>query len=74
MLHCLRLLHCERLDISHRDQVLALAAKAMRSVLVDHARRKGAAKRGGGDLRVTMAVAEAAGFCAGSDPFDFWRR
>lgn len=42
---CLRILHCERLDISHRDQVLALGARAMRSVLVDHARSLGRRKR-----------------------------
>ncbi len=31
-----------------RSHFFALAAKAMRSILVDHARRRGAAKRGGG--------------------------
>jgi RNA polymerase sigma factor (TIGR02999 family) len=45
----------------NRAHFLAMAATAIRRVLVDHARRKSAAKRGGGDLRVTMAVAEAAG-------------
>ena len=33
----------------------ALAANIMRRVLVDHARRRGAAKRGGGHDRVTLA-------------------
>jgi RNA polymerase sigma factor (TIGR02999 family) len=37
-----------------RGQFLALAARAMRSVLVDHARGKGRAKRGGGAARVTL--------------------
>jgi RNA polymerase sigma factor (TIGR02999 family) len=37
-----------------RGQFIALAARAMRSVLVDHARGKGRAKRGGGAVRVTL--------------------
>jgi len=42
---CVRLLDREELDISGRDQVLALAATAMRSVLVDHARMLARQKR-----------------------------
>ena len=38
-----------------RDHFLNLAARAMRQILVDHARRKGAAKRGGDAQRVTIA-------------------
>ncbi len=37
-----------------RMQFLALAAKAMRSVLVDHARSKGADRRGGARTRETL--------------------
>ena len=37
-----------------RGQFLALAARAMRSVLVDHARTRGRAKRGGDAVRVTL--------------------
>jgi len=37
-----------------RNQFLALAATCMRHILVDHARAKNAAKRGGGDARVTL--------------------
>jgi len=37
-----------------RGQFIALAARAMRSILVDHARGKGRAKRGGGAARVTL--------------------
>jgi RNA polymerase sigma-70 factor (ECF subfamily) len=40
---------------TNRGQLLAIAARAMRSVLVDHARRKGALKRGGKAQRVTLA-------------------
>ena len=44
-----------------RQHFFALAAKIMRQVLVDHARRQGRQKRGGGQLRVTLAeqLAEA---------------
>jgi RNA polymerase sigma-70 factor (ECF subfamily) len=38
-----------------RAQFLAVAAKAMRQVLADHARSKRAAKRGGGRGRVTLS-------------------
>lgn len=37
-----------------RAHFLAIAARAMRQVLVDHARRHGAAKRGGGWQRATL--------------------
>ncbi len=42
---------------SDRGHLLALASRAMRQVLIDHARKKGADKRGGGDarLRVTLS-------------------
>ena len=48
------------LDLSSRAQFFALAAKVMRSVLVDHARRRGAHKRGGGAVAVADAAAEPA--------------
>jgi len=38
-----------------RAQFLAVAAKAMRQCLADHARRKKSAKRGGGRARVTLS-------------------
>jgi RNA polymerase sigma factor (TIGR02999 family) len=45
------------LDVVHdRQHFLALAAQAMRRVLVDHARRKRARKRGGGLERVTLDI------------------
>ncbi len=44
------------LDTSQRGPFLALAAKAMRCVLVDHVRARGAAKRGGDLARVTLAT------------------
>ena len=43
----LRLLDDPRIDWKSRAQFYGIAARLMRQVLVDHARRKGAAKRGG---------------------------
>jgi RNA polymerase sigma factor (TIGR02999 family) len=42
-----------------RDHFMAVASIAMRQVLVDHARRKRADKRGGGMARVDMSVEDA---------------
>jgi RNA polymerase sigma factor (TIGR02999 family) len=46
------------LDLSSRAQFFALAATVMRSVLVDHARRRSALKRGGGAIAVAGSAAE----------------
>ncbi|MCG8459286.1 MAG: ECF-type sigma factor [Holophagales bacterium] len=43
--------------VENRVHFFALAAKAMRQVLVDHARRKAASKRAGDQLRVTLTNA-----------------
>jgi RNA polymerase sigma factor (TIGR02999 family) len=43
-----RLVDPARLDVRDRGHFLAIAARAMRQVLVEHARRYRAAKRGGG--------------------------
>ena len=43
--------------VENRTQFFALAAKAMRQVLVDHARRKAASKRAGDQQRVTLTNA-----------------
>ncbi len=42
------------LRLESRQHFMALAARAMRQVLVDHARRAGADKRGGNVLQVTL--------------------
>lgn len=44
----LRLVDQTRVVAHDRNHFFALAARAMRHILVDHARRRGAAKRGGG--------------------------
>jgi RNA polymerase sigma factor (TIGR02999 family) len=43
------------LSATSRAHFLAIAARAMRQVLVDYARRRKAAKRGGGVVSVTLA-------------------
>jgi RNA polymerase sigma factor (TIGR02999 family) len=48
-----------------RGQFISLAARAMRSILVDHARTKGRIKRGGDAVRVTLDEGVAIG-----DPLD----
>lgn len=44
-----------RLDIHDRGHFYALAARVMRQVLVDRARSSSRAKRGGGQLQVTLS-------------------
>ncbi len=59
----LKLVGAEKLDFRDRAHFFAVSAKVMRNLLVDHARARGRAKRGGGcDIRiedvVTLAAAE----------------
>ena len=42
------------MTVRNRAHLLALAARLMRQVLVDHARRKNALKRGGEDTMITL--------------------
>ena len=53
----LRLVDNTRFDWKSRAQFYGIAARVMRQVLVDHARRKGAAKRGG--LAETIPLEQA---------------
>lgn len=50
----LKLIASEHLRLDSRRHFMALAARAMRQVLVDHARKRGADKRGGEALMVTL--------------------
>ena len=50
-----------QLDARDRKHFFAIAALAMRQILVDRARRKRAAKRGGGSERVPLTGLAAAG-------------
>jgi RNA polymerase sigma factor (TIGR02999 family) len=57
----LRLVDVSQIEVEHRAHFLALAAKVMRQILLDKARRRHAAKRGDGAVRVDLdAVAEIA--------------
>ena len=47
-------------DFEDRSHFLAIAASAMRRILVEHARRTNAAKRGGGAVAVNLDAADAA--------------
>jgi len=48
----LRLVGLDRINLRNRAHLLALAARLMRQILVDQARRRNARKRGG-DIRLT---------------------
>lgn len=50
----LRLVNQTRVDWADRAHFYAVAAQAMRRVLVDHARRHHAARRGGGQRRLSL--------------------
>jgi len=49
-----RLVDGKAVEWHDRTHFLAVAARIMRRILVDHARARGAHKRGGGDARVTF--------------------
>lgn len=61
----LRLVGAERFDWSCRARFYAAAAEAMRRILIDHARARGSAKRGGGRVRVPI---DAVDLAAREDP------
>lgn len=48
-------------SMQHRAQFFGLAAKVMRDILVDHARKRLATKRGGQQLRLSLSQAERFG-------------
>ena len=54
-----KLLGSAQVDWQGRAHFVAIAARAMRQILVDHARRRQADKRGGGVQHVTLGDAEA---------------
>ena len=55
------------LDAAHRRHFFALSARVMRQVLVDQARRRAAARRGGDWQQVTLHTRDLAG---GGEPVD----
>jgi RNA polymerase sigma factor (TIGR02999 family) len=50
----LRLVDVDRLTLKNRTHFFSIAAKLMRQILVDHARRQHAEKRGGGATMVSL--------------------
>jgi RNA polymerase sigma factor (TIGR02999 family) len=54
-------------SLEHRAQFFGLAAKVMRDILVDHARKRQSAKRGGQQLRISLSQAERIGKSPGLD-------
>ena len=48
-------------SVQHRAQFFGLAAKVMRDILVDHARKRLASKRGGRQLHISLSRAERFG-------------
>jgi RNA polymerase sigma factor (TIGR02999 family) len=57
----LRLVDAKDLDWRDRAHYASIAARAMRQVLVDHARRRSAGKRGAHWERITLSALEASG-------------
>lgn len=57
----LRLVNQRQVSWENRAQFFGLASKLMRNLLVDYARQRGAAKRGGGEYHLSLTYAEKAG-------------
>ena len=66
----LRLLRLAPGQVRDEQHFLALAAEAMRQILVDHARAKAADKRGGGERPASLTVAAELPLKLRSDPAD----
>lgn len=56
----LKLVDQRRVEWRNRAHFFGVAAQVMRRILVDHARQRGAEKRGGGLRRITLGDADAA--------------
>jgi RNA polymerase sigma factor (TIGR02999 family) len=57
----LRLAEGSKPELNDRVHFFAIAARTMRQILVDHARKRGASKRGSGDRPVTLDEAVVGG-------------
>ncbi len=67
---CVRLLDSDAAGWNDRKHFFAVAARAMRQLLTDHARARRSAKRGAGWNAVTLAAAAAGGEGRGTDELD----
>src|SRR4051812_4006087 len=56
----LRLVDVDRMTLKSRTHFFALSARLMRQILVDHARRQRASKRGGGATAISLSDAAGA--------------
>jgi RNA polymerase sigma-70 factor, ECF subfamily len=63
----LKLAAGDRVSERGRDYLFAAASRAMRQVLVEHARRRGRLKRGGGATRIRLDEARMEGTGPGAD-------
>ncbi|MCI0442032.1 sigma-70 family RNA polymerase sigma factor [bacterium] len=54
----MRLINQRQVDWRNRAQFLGLASEMMRRILVSHARKRAAAKRGGHEQRVSLSIAD----------------
>lgn len=63
-------LESQRNAFQNREQFLSFAARAMRRVLVDHARKHRAEKRGGGAQRLTLTGIDEEGAIEVESPVD----
>jgi RNA polymerase sigma factor (TIGR02999 family) len=66
----LRLVDVDRMTVKSRTHFFALSARLMRQILVDHARRRQAGKRGGGATVIGLNEAAAAAAPASSSSVD----
>ena len=57
----LRLARPEANDFRDRVHFFAVASRAMRQLLIDHARKRHAGKRGGGEIAIELSAVEIAG-------------
>lgn len=57
----MRLVDAQTIEWQDRAHFLGIAARVMRRILIEHARRRGAAKRGGGVDRLTLDEAAVPG-------------
>ena len=56
-----RLVDLDRMTLGDRTHFFSMASRLMREILVDHARRRNAGKRGGGAEHVSLLAADPAG-------------
>jgi RNA polymerase sigma factor (TIGR02999 family) len=65
-----KLMPLERVDWQNRAHFFAIASRAMRNVLIDHAVRRGAGKRGGGQAALPLDELVAEQAAAAEQPLE----